>query len=274
MVAVVSSAQAATVGYWRFEDSPGYLEDSSTYNNDLTTGGTPTHYTLPATGNGADFDNPIPQTNAANAKAVDLDGNAAQDYYYCVDQTEFAVSDFTIEAYVRKVGAENQMIASQFNYSLGNQRSWGLFVRQASDATYPNELGLFLSEDGTGTNTASLFSGLEILTGVDYFVAATFDQSDQTTGVKFYVKNLSTGTWQTTVTMAHNIDSLHDSTGNFDIGAINNGGASNYYWDGVIDEVRFSDTVLGQNDLLAVPEPATMTLLLLGLPFALRRRRK
>ncbi|MCD4825880.1 MAG: LamG domain-containing protein [Phycisphaerae bacterium] len=285
LVAVValsaSVAQADTVGYWRFEDTPvgGVFQDSSTYNNDVTAGGNPAHYTLQATGRGANFDDPIPQTSVANAKAADLDGT--NDFYSCADQTEFAVDDFTIEAYVRKdSGALSQTIAGQFHTAGGspsNERSWLLQVRSDSYAGSQNDVLLWLGE--TGSTGICYSTGVDILAGIDYFVAVSFDESDQTSGIKVYVKTLSgvnAGTWDT-ATLGHTITSLHDSTGTFNIGAYNtipSPLAAAAVWDGLIDEVRFSDTVLSQNDMLAMPEPATMTLLLLGLPLALRRRRK
>ncbi len=262
VVALASSVQADTVGYWRFEDSPGLLQDSSTYDNDLTSHGNPVHYTLPTTGRGANFDDPIPQTNAANAKAVDLDGDG--DYYSCADQTEFAVSDFTIELYVRRDNTDNVYFASQYDSSASNpnQRSWTVMCAGTG-------LRLYVSE--SGTSGVLVNPNISIAANTDYFIAVSFDESDTTSGVNFYVKDLSAGTW-TTVTRGHTITSLHNTTADFRIGAAENGGAA---LNGVIDEVRFSNDVLSQDDLLAsVPEPATMTLLLLGLPLALRRRRK
>ncbi|MCD4824561.1 MAG: LamG domain-containing protein [Phycisphaerae bacterium] len=258
MVGLLASvAQAATVGYWRFEDTPGYLEDSSTYNNDLTAAGDPTHDTL--SNLGVSFDNPIPQTSAANAKAVSLD--RIGDYYHCADQTEFTVTAFTIEAYVRWSGGNTGYVASHYDYA-NNDRSWGLYFDRGS-----NTMRAVFSSNGTSSTTIA--SGISVAGATDYFVAMSFDVSGN---VEFYLKNLSAGTWNT-ATVSHSLTSLNDTDGNFDIGAIGNGHADTL-WHGVIDEVRFSNDVLGQDDMLAMPEPATMTLLLLGLPLALRRRRK
>lgn len=264
MVALMaSSAQADTVGYWRFEDTPGLLQDSSNYDNDLTSNGNPVHYTLPATGAGAYFDDPIPQTSAANAKAVDLDG--AGDNYTCADQTEFTVTKFTIEAYINCDVLSNRVIAGQYNIS--SQRSWAMIVHHVGAAPYT--LKAYLSSDGVAATTPD--SGLQIDVDKDYFVAMSFDLSNTTTGLKFYVKDLSAGTWET-ATMDHGMSTLHDSTGNFAIGGMDGGALA---WDGYVDEVRFSDDALSQNNMLPVPEPATMVLLGLGgIGVLIRRRRR
>ena len=256
MVALVaSSAQATTVGYWRFEDTPGFFRDSSTYGNHLnTTSETP--YVLPATGRGSDFDDPIPQTNTDNDQSSDLAG----DYFTSPDQAEYHVSDFTIEAYINKTDSDNRNIVAQ--YVDAATGSWALGVDSGK---------LFSWLAGTTTAADWHRSNIAITAGKDYFVAMSFDESSKTGGVKFYVLDLAADTWQT-ATVNHNITDLKNTTNDLYIGTHDGSGRM---WKGLIDEVRFSNEILSQDKLLAsVPEPATMTLLLLGLPFALRRRRK
>ncbi len=116
---------------------------------------------------------------------------------------------------------------------------------------------------------------MTIAMNTDYFVAGTFKHATLGNNgeVKFYIKNLETDTWQTSSTINHSITGLNDPTADFNIGCYNN---LSEKFPGLIDEVRWTDTVLSQGDLLAVPEPSTIVLLasgLLGL-LLLRRRRK
>ena len=108
-------------------------------------------------------------------------------------------------------------------------------------------------------------------------MAASFDELDQSTGVTFYVKNLTTGSEWFEATTGHTIGSLHNSTAAFNIGAYWGDGSRS--WDGLIDEVRWSNTVLSSDQLLAVvPEPASVTMLfsalLAGGALLFLRRRK
>jgi len=227
----VLPCDGGTIGYWRFEDSPGFLSDSSDNHFTLVAEG-PTHYTLPGSGNGANFDDPIRRTGEANAKAASFDGG---DYFDHADAPEFAVSNFTVEAYICTTGTSWQAIASQFDY--GANRSWVLYV----EGGY---LRVKLSENGNDNIIIS--SGLSLAQATDYYIAMSFDQSQQTGGLKFYRKTLSTGAWRV-ATKDHTITSLHDGTPHFRIGNI---AAGSGLWQGVIDEVRWSDKVLARDELL------------------------
>src|SRR3712207_5656490 len=71
---VPATASAAVLGYWQFEDSPGFTADSSGSGRTLTLpGGTanPTQVTLPAgVGAGSTFASAVPGTT----KAASFDG--------------------------------------------------------------------------------------------------------------------------------------------------------------------------------------------------------
>ena len=96
----------------------------------------------------------------------------------------------------------------------------------------------------------------------DYYVAASFDPTDQASGLTFYVQDLTaSGTLQST-SVGHSVDSLYDSTARLYVGTYNND--SSRRWKGLIDEVRFSDEVLPESRLLvseslfsSTPQPIT-----------------
>lgn len=263
LVMANSTASASVIGYWRFEDG-AFLSDSG--GNGLTlspSASAPTQAAIPESGRTSDFYNPIPQTGASNgstASFVPTNGN----FFSREDSTVFNVSSgFTIEAMVNTttVATGNRMIASQWN----NNRSWGFLLSGGT-------LQLQLSPEGTSTVIVS--SGVTLSANVDYYLAASFDLSDQENGVKFYYQDLTNGGSLQTVSVGHSLSTLRNSSAAFGIGAINISTGGSAFWSGNIDEVRLSNTVLSQSDLLAVPEPATMALAGLGAAFCLAFLRK
>lgn len=246
-------AKATTVGYWRFETPPGLRVDSG--GNGLTLSTTPetppTTYPLPVSGPGAHFPQVIPQTGATNVSSSDL-GTPAAGNFFRPDSPDFTVTDFTIEAFVHRTveTAGTQYLASQFNFSNGSQRAWGLGV---AGTTPPNGLSpgeLFLNLSAAGTNGIVVGSGLIVATDVDYFVAASVDASNSSTGVVFHLKDLTNVGALASGTRANPVGTVANSSADFLIGGYNGGGNR---WAGIIDEVRLSNTVLASYQLLVTP---------------------
>jgi hypothetical protein len=279
------STNTNTVGYWRFEQG-AWLTDSSGNNHTLTNRGTNgfvTQTALPESGPGSAFPDPVPQNGLANSNATTFGGGGR---LTAADNAAFTTSAFTIEAFINATNlnlAYTPFIASQWNStSSANDRSWGLAVtRTGTNPTSPGQLQMLLSPNGT--NSQIIYSGVNLVLteGRDYYVAATVSlgAAEADRRITFYLKDLTSSGLLLSNTVGHSTTNLFDSTAAFSIGgqgASTGTGASLFH--GVIDEVRFSNAVLAESDLLIVPEPSTFALL--GLAAAglaghvIRRRRR
>ena len=261
---VAAAAQAGTIGYWRFEGSD-FLGDSGPDGLALTTTGTaPSQLTLPATGAGSMFYDPVPA--GANVSAANF-GTSQAGNFRIADTAALTVSDFTIEALVNRAAtsANPMFIASQWSTATGfsNQRSWSLYIDAAGQ--------LIVALSSSGSTASTFVSGMTLALNTDYYVGASFDLSDQADGLTFYVKNLTDGGAMQTVSFAHTLSALHNSTARFEIGTYNSS-QGDRRWKGVIDEVRLSNEVLPPSQLL--PEPATLALLGMGAATLVFRRRR
>jgi hypothetical protein len=261
------SASAAIVGYWRYEDSPGFTADSSGSGRTLTLpGGTgdPTQVILPGSGAGSNF----PSAIAGNAKAASFDGG---DRFRVADEATFTDATFTVEALINgsdfATNGNQKSIIGQWN-ATGNQRSW-LF---AITGTAANAKLNFLYSTG-GSDTVTVASGLPALaSNTDYYVAMTVDMTDlSANGLTFYQKDLSTGV-ATSAGATHANTSFFNASSALTIGSTDQPSSQ---FTGLIDEVRYSDTKLPASSLLVeVPEPASVGLVMVGAMGLLMRRRR
>lgn len=268
LAAAPLTASAAVVGYWRFEDSPGFLEDSGGAGRTLTTpsaGATPTQTTLPVSGPGSAFASAV----AGTAKTASFDGG---DRFQRADEAAFTDTTFTIEALINgsdfTSNGSQKSIVGQWN-STGNQRSW-LFAVNGSGAS----ASLNLLYSTLGSDTLTVPSGLPALEqGKDYYVAVTVDLTDTSAaGISFYQKNLTDNLPAVASGVTHTQTTLFNSNNALTIGATNSPSSP---FTGLIDEVRYSDTKLSAEDLMVVvPEPGAIGLLALAATAALLRRRR
>jgi hypothetical protein len=277
----IVSAQADTVGYWRFEDSPGFLNDSSgnnrTLSTALTSGSTdaPAQYTLPESGAGSQFPDSIPQTNQPNLKAAlfadGTDANAYGDGYFStpdfINFNQASVAGFSIEAYINAnsfVAANDSVIAAHW----GSQKSWAFNVNQDTAQTV-NGLSMWLhnATSGGGVNNQFTSTALTISVGVDYYVAAVFKRASADGiadgSITFYLRDLTNNGDLLTDTLVHSRRTIPDSSSVFTIGNIGTGQVERN-WNGIIDEVRLSNSILTPSELLAIPEPSTFGMILAG----------
>lgn len=196
------------------------------------------------------------------------------------DHADFTPSAFTIEAFVNFDGS-----FAAFNDFIGqwgaatNNRSWGFGTR-----TTNGRLSLLLNDTGLSGGTESVdapSAAWDLALDKDYYVAVTWDgalSGATNNGVTFYLKNLTDDTALITASVDHNTSALFASSTNIAIHGLVAGSATNGF-NGYLDELRFSNSVLTLDELLItepfVPEPSTLTLLGLGmLGMNARRRRK
>jgi len=261
---VASVANAATLAYWRFGDDTSYTYDS-TGNGHNITGITATQTTLPGSGDGSAFPDPIPQTGQSNANAADFNGTNSGDRAIADDFFDSS-SDFTVETLFNMSAVNNsreQYILSQYNTS--SNRSWAIGVADGDEGingSDPSELFLYLSSDGEFGTSTTVGLGLTVAANTDYYISVGFDNTSSTNDLSFYYQDLTNGGALQSATFSSGITALHDSTAQMEFGAF---ATDNSNFGGLIDEVRISDSVLEQSDLLMVPEPTTMASMLMAL---------
>ncbi|WFB36342.1 PEP-CTERM sorting domain-containing protein [Kiritimatiellota bacterium B12222] len=270
LTALLSSAQAATLGYWRFEDSPGFLNDSSGNGHNLTAEASAVQAEIPATGNGSTFSNPIPLTSASNVDLANLTGSK---YLSASDSDDWTQSAFSLELYFNAADisdASSSIMVSHFD-SGSNDRGWFLGIHRTSKL-----LQVAFSNDGqTGAgHTEVIDSPWAIDEDKDYFAAVVVDMTDTSAdGITFYLQNLTDGGALLSSNATHSLTSIHNSDAQFRIGNQISGNGN--IFDGVVDEVRFSSGLLSESELMAIPEPSTVVLMLGALATCglFRRRR-
>lgn len=250
-----------TVGYWRFEDTPGFAEDSGPNDLDLTVLASPNDATqVPAAG----FPATIPLTGAANAAAASLDGN---DYLRVADSADFPDESFTLEAFFQPSRLDygsTQYIASKW-ISQDGRRDFALGIAD-SDGTLDavaNELYLLLG-GANGSNQSLIPSGFVLEEDHDYYIGVSYDGAN-TAGddVVFHLVDYTVGSGLLTTMANSGQDGLNHGNASFSIGAFGSGNP----FQGTLDEVRLSWDVLPRSELLlAIPEPATLMLLLCAAP--------
>lgn len=268
-------ANAGTVAYWRFEDGAlgqvaagnsgeeafnNTITDSSGNGNHLRTYATYTSPSYIATVPGS----AVPGTGASNFQSLDFAPN--RDIYTGAGSTLVAVpfTSFTIEAYV----------------TFDTLGSWQTFIGR-DDSGNP----------GQGTGAESLFYFQAMGDGSNKLRVQAVDSLNTIHNVPS-ISALAVNTWyhaaavSNGTTMELYLDGvLQGSTAftgglynptqdtNWTIGRGQYAGNNGDFFDGKIDEVRFSDDALSASQFLNVPEPGSVMLAVLGVCMSLKRRR-
>ncbi len=264
-----SLSHAQTVAHWRFGDDGGFLNDSSPNNHDLTmlpgeTGnaGDATQEPIPVSGPGSTFDDAIAGNTQLAAYAP---GDNFGDGFEVPDHSDFSLTDFTIEALIHRpdanclpgagncTGVNLWHVAGQYNtrfdFGGSNDRSWKFQILEVTNnngiAGHPS---LTLAEQGNGSANQEVVSDFFLDNDKDWYVAVSFDLSNKTDGVTFYVKDLASGDPMQIDKKSHSRTSLFDATGPFSVGRHIT--PSRPQQDGFVDEVRLSNVVLDPSALL------------------------
>jgi RNA polymerase sigma factor (sigma-70 family) len=255
------TASAQPLHYWRFEDSPGFLQDSVagatlTAQNIVQTA-------LPSNGRGASFPTNIPGIGA-NASAADSLRSTAG---LTTNNSTPVGEAFTIELFANldDVGPANTnrravMAVQALSPNAASEFSWAFAVEMqgtnfGGTTSSPQELELFASD---GNRIELIPSGIFIERNTDYFLSASLDVNAD---VRFYVQDMATGAVQTT-NVAHSLATLNQEAIMKIVSPTEFG-----FVDGILDEVRLSRGVLPIDGLLVnlqapVPEPATAAIVL------------
>src|SRR5690606_5749796 len=209
-----------TIGYWRFGDDTGtgassaFVADSSGNGYHLSETGSPTQTSIGGSGPGSGFPDPLPSGLANNEMAETGGGINTPDAFS--NDTVSAGSTFTIEALIHQTGATStrtQYLASHWNSGSGQGRSWALGIAPGNSSTTGSagELFMLLSDAGNDSNVFQSNLSLNISPGVDYYVAASFDESNQGTGLTFHIQDLTNNGTLISNSVGHDIGSLYAS---------------------------------------------------------------
>ena len=259
-----STASAGTVGSGRMEEGAanavasgagGVLDSSGNGNNGTALNG-PVYRANTAVST-------IPQTGAANARSMQFSGTGQQRVFLS-DGPQYAIGgSLTIEAYFNVAAIPNTAGAILFR---GDDRS-GFDPYFLNVETGLIRFGIYDASNNSALVTAPL-PGLNQWV----FAAGVLDTNAHT--MSLYVNGTLANTVSTTLTPLVNLDPTQEP------GVAIGGHPSTFFgdfmsFDGMIDEVRLSNTALAPSQFLnAVPEPTTGALLgcvLIGL--VARRRR-
>lgn len=267
-VLVTSSLSATTIGYWRFEGD-NFLQNSAGSGTLFSAGTAPTQYTLPGTGAGSDFPNPIPLTGASNLDGASFTGDGRLRPTDVTKGSFTSTRAMTFEAFFNPTTVGSEMALGSMWSGTTSFQTFRVTVNGDGNLT----AGLRYS------SSTILSSTLSVTAGTDYYTAVVYT-GNATADVIFYMQDLTNGGPLQSQTISFDPDGVN--TGNFpssnnateiSLGSV----AAGSYFNGIMDEVRISTTALSPSEFLItpIPEPGYYALFFGGAIFGvmlLRRR--
>ena len=199
-------------------------------------------------------------------RAAQLVPESAQERLIVPHDSAFPRGDFTIEAFINvksvyPTGAV-RTIVSKWDGNKGHP-GWSLGVTGKGSRNKPQSLVLQLCGDKAwkpGDPVEPIFSGLHIDIGKPYFVAVSVNLDNATeNGITFYAKDLTNDDEpMQSVQLAHSVTGGIANETPLVIGGLPSGNGN--LFDGLIDDVRLSDTALRAEELLFTsPSPGEHT---------------
>lgn len=221
LAANLSLLSASPAGFWRFDDVPGFIADSSENHRSLDIHGGVTSLASggPAAGQAAAF--------SGTGRLI------------AADDPTWHSQKFTIEATFRANAVaigRTQVIVSHHNND-DNHRGWHL-------AEAGGKLRFAKSANGSSLNSIDLFT---LAANRDYYAAAILDADAG--WVRLVLKDLTGGTGVQTELRSIPINTF-DANAPLSIGATGTVSGGTSFFTGIIDDVRFSPSALDTEELL------------------------
>ena len=190
-----------------------------------------------------------------DGKAAVITPGSTQARFQLPDRVKLPTDQFTLEAfvYLRSVFEDGQVrtVAAHWNGDMKGA-GWALGVTGKKSSYKPQTLVLQLWGQDASNKIAyeAIFSGLQLQLNRPYYVAVSVNVKDASDkGITFYLKDLANdeeplGVYATT----HKVVKLPSGGVTFSIGGTV--GKLERSWDGMLDDVRLSNTALPMKQLL------------------------
>ena len=231
---VVPGSSAALLGHWRFDETSGTTAaDSSGNGNNGTTSGSPT-WVAGKFGNGLNFDGVDDVVNSGSGSTLD------------------DLPAMTLAVWIKADTIGEGGFGRILQKGTGGAGGWRFLLRGTNQIEFTVDHATTDLQRVSATNAFS--------TGVWHHVVMTWSGSQTATDIKIYVDGVETSYATTTNGSGSRVS---ESAANFYIG--NESGTTRTF-DGVLDDVRVYDGVLGASEVLALAQATPPAISTTSLP--------